>query len=35
MELELASEGLQGAHEVWGAPRRGGTPTLVNRVWAP
>ena len=31
MELELASEGLQGAHEVGGAPRRGGT--LVDRVW--
>ena len=30
MELELASEGHQGAHEVGGAP-----PTLVNRVWAP
>ena len=35
MELELASEGHQGAHEVGGAPRRGGAPTLVNRVWAP
>ena len=33
MELELASEGHQGAHEVGGAPRRGGT--LVDRVWAP
>ena len=30
MELELASEGLQGAHEVGGAP-----PALVDRVWAP
>ena len=30
MELELVSEGLQGAHEVGGAP-----PTLVDRVWAP
>ena len=29
MELELASEGHQGAHEVGGAP-----PTLVDRVWA-
>ena len=36
MELELASEGLQRAHEVGGAPRRGGAPpTLVDRVWAP
>ena len=26
MELELASEGFQGAHEVGGAPRRGGAP---------
>ena len=33
MELELASEGHQGAHEVGGAPR--GAPTLVDRVWAP
>ena len=30
MELELASEGHQGAHEVGGAH-----PTLVDRVWAP
>ena len=30
MELELASEELQGAHEVVGAP-----PTLVDRWWAP
>ena len=29
MELELASEGIQGAHEV------GGRPTLMERVWAP
>ena len=35
MELELASEGHQGAHEVGGAPREGGAPTLVNRVWPP
>ena len=36
MELELASEGLQWAHEVGGVPRRGGgAPTLVDRVWAP
>ena len=36
MELELASEGHQGAHEVGGAPRgEGRAPTLVNRVWAP
>ena len=34
MELELASEGHQGAHEVGGAPR-GGAPTLVDRVWVP
>ena len=34
MELELASEGLQGAHEVGGAPR-GASLTLVDRVWAP
>ena len=30
MELELASEGHQGAHEVGGVP-----PTLVDRVWPP
>ena len=30
MELELASEGHLGAHEVGGAP-----PMLVDRVWAP
>ena len=36
MELELASVGHQGAHEVGGAPRgRGAPPTLVDRVWAP
>ena len=36
MELELASEGIQGAHEVGGAPRgEGRAPTLVDRVWAP
>ena len=36
MELELASEGHQGAHEVGGAPRgRGAPPTLVDKVWAP
>ena len=36
MELELASEGHQGAHEVGGAPRgEGRAPTLVDRVWAP
>ena len=34
IELELASEGFQGAHEVGGAPR-GAPPTLVRRVWAP
>ena len=34
MELELASEGHQGAHEVGGAPRVGAPPTLVSRVWA-
>ena len=32
MELELASEGHQEAHEVGGVPRGG---TLVSRVWAP
>ena len=36
MELELASEGIQGAHEVGGAPRgRGRAPTLMDRVWVP
>ena len=35
MELELASEGHQGAHEVGGVPRGGAPPTLVDRVWAP
>ena len=30
IELELASEGIQGAHEVGGVP-----PTLVRMVWAP
>ena len=33
MELELASEGHQGAHEV-GGRAQGGAPTLVDRVWA-
>ena len=32
MELELASEGHQGAHEVGGHAQGG---TLVDRVWAP
>ena len=31
MELELASEGYQGAHEVGGAPRRGGAPSWIGR----
>ena len=37
MELELASEDHQGAHEVGGRAQRGegGAPTLVDRVWAP
>ena len=36
MELELASEGHQGAHEVGGRAQGGGVPpTLVSRVWAP
>ena len=36
MELELRSAELQGAHEIGGAPRRRGrTPCLVDRVWAP
>ena len=36
MELELASEGLEGAHEVGGHAQEGGrAPTLVDRVWAP
>ena len=30
MELELALDGFQGAHEVGGR-----APTLVDRVWAP
>ena len=34
MELELASEGHQGAHKV-GRRAQGGAPTLVDRVWAP
>ena len=34
MELELASEGLQGAHEV-GGRAQGAPPTLVDWVWAP
>ena len=36
MELELALEGHQGAHEVGGRVQGGGAPpTLVDRVWAP
>ena len=35
IELELRSEGQQGAHEVGGALGRGAPPTLVERVWAP
>ena len=34
IELELASEGFQGAHKV-GARPRGGAPTLEDRVWPP
>ena len=34
IELELASEGHQGAHEV-GGRALGGGPTLVDRVWPP
>ena len=39
IELELALEGQQGAHEVeghaLGERGAGGAPTLVERVWAP
>ena len=36
MELELRSVEVQGAHEIGGAPYRGGAPPcLVDRVWAP
>ena len=36
MELELASEGHQGAHEVGAHPRGAGAPpTLMDRWWAP
>ena len=35
MELELASEGHQGAHEVGGRALGGAPPTFVDRVWAP
>ena len=36
MELELASKGHQGAHEVGGrAQGEWRAPTLVDRVWAP
>ena len=35
MELELASEGHQGAHKVGARPRGDAPPTLVDRVWAP
>ena len=35
MELELASEGHQGAHEVGGHADGGAPPTLMDRVWAP
>ena len=36
IELELASEGQQGAHEEGETrPRGGAPPTLVRRVWAP
>ena len=34
IELELASEGFQGAHEVGGAPW-GGAPTLVEKGVGP
>ena len=33
MELELRSVEVQGAHEIGGAPYRGGC--LVDRPWAP
>ena len=35
MELELASEGHQGAHEVGGRAQGGVPPNLMDRVWAP
>ena len=35
IELELASEGFQGTHEVGGRALGGAPPTLVRRVWAP
>ncbi len=35
MELELASEGHRGAHEVGGRAQGARPPTLVDRVWAP
>ena len=35
IELELASEGIQGAHEVGGRALGGAPPTLMDRVWAP
>ena len=35
MELELRSGGVQGAHEIGGAPYRGAPPCLVDRPWAP
>ena len=35
MELELRSVEVQGAHKTGGTPKGRGTPTLMDRVWAP
>ena len=35
IELELASKGIQGGHEVGGCALGGCPPTLVILVWAP
>ena len=35
MELELRSVEVQGAHEIGGAPYRGGAPCLVDWPWPP
>ena len=35
MEVELRSVEVQGAHEIGGAPYRGGAACLVDRLWGP
>ena len=35
IELELRAVEARGAHEIGGAPYRGGAPCLMDRPWPP